>query len=207
MWWSALVLCCYRRRFNCESYTVFSWNDVKETWKIRIWKETFVAYFTTCLANHSNSGYSVLVLRLSETVFLGYCYHCLGHIIGGSVWFPVKTKLSKSSQLFFFIQVVIYLNQRKDMFLSTFYTHQFNKFISCWLRSCILICILWGSQIRKLWTCIYRVSVGRPEGKRPLERPKLRWEDNINLDLQDVGLWTGLSWLRIGTGGGLLWLG
>jgi hypothetical protein len=29
-----------------------------------------------------------------------------------------------------------------------------------------------------------------------------RWEDNIKMDLQDVGLWTGASWLRIGTGGG-----
>jgi len=43
--------------------------------------------------------------------------------------------------------VVIYLNQRKDMFLSTFYTHQFNKFISCWLRSCILICIYEGLKL------------------------------------------------------------
>jgi hypothetical protein len=46
--------------------------------------------------------------------------------------------------------------------------------------------------------------VVKPEGQRPLERLKLRWEDNINPDLQDVGVWTGLSWLRIGTGGGLL---
>jgi len=46
--------------------------------------------------------------------------------------------------------------------------------------------------------------VGRPEGKRPLGRPRRRWEDNIKLDLQDVGVWTGLSWLRTGTVGGLL---
>jgi hypothetical protein len=51
-----------------------------------------------------------------------------------------------------------------------------------------------------------RVLVGRPEGRRPLERPRRRWEDNIKMDLQEVG-WgesTGLIWLRIGTGGGLL---
>jgi hypothetical protein len=51
----------------------------------------------------------------------------------------------------------------------------------------------------------YRILVGRPEGRRPLERPGRRWEDNIKMDLQEVGWggWTGLIWLRIGTGGGL----
>ena len=48
---------------------------------------------------------------------------------------------------------------------------------------------------------VYRVLVGKPEGKRPLGRPRRRWEDNIKMDLQEVGVWTGLCWLRIGTGG------
>ena len=49
----------------------------------------------------------------------------------------------------------------------------------------------------------YRVLVGKPEGKRPLGRPRPTWEDNIQMDLQQVrwGSWTGLIWLRIGTGG------
>jgi hypothetical protein len=34
---------------------------------------------------------------------------------------------------------------------------------------------------------VYRVLVGKPEGKRPLGRPKLRWDDNIRMDLQEVG--------------------
>ena len=34
---------------------------------------------------------------------------------------------------------------------------------------------------------MYRVLVGKPVGKRPLGRPRLRWEDNINMDLQEVG--------------------
>jgi hypothetical protein len=38
---------------------------------------------------------------------------------------------------------------------------------------------------------------------RPLGRPKRRWEDNIKMDLQEVG-WTGSSWPRIGIGGGHL---
>jgi len=48
---------------------------------------------------------------------------------------------------------------------------------------------------------MYRVLVGKPKGKRPLGRPRHRWEDNIKMDLQKVGVWTGSSWLRIGTGG------
>jgi hypothetical protein len=51
---------------------------------------------------------------------------------------------------------------------------------------------------------VYRFFVGKPEGKRPLGRPRHRWEDNIRMDLQDVGVRTGLGWLRIGTGGGHL---
>jgi hypothetical protein len=52
----------------------------------------------------------------------------------------------------------------------------------------------------------YEILVGRPEGRRPLGRPRRRWEDNIKLIFKkwDGGAWTGLSWLRIGTGGGLL---
>jgi hypothetical protein len=48
---------------------------------------------------------------------------------------------------------------------------------------------------------VYRVLVGKPERKRPLARPRHRWDDNIKLDLQEVGASTGLIWLRKGTGG------
>ena len=54
---------------------------------------------------------------------------------------------------------------------------------------------------------VYRVLEGKPEEKRPLGRSRGRWEDNIKIDLQDVGyvgVWTGLMWFRIGTGGGHL---
>jgi hypothetical protein len=52
----------------------------------------------------------------------------------------------------------------------------------------------------------YTISVGNPEGKRPLRRPKHRWEDNIRMDLGEIGwkVWTGFIWLRIGTIGRLL---
>jgi len=51
-----------------------------------------------------------------------------------------------------------------------------------------------------------RVLVGKPEGNNPLGRPRHRWEDNIKMDLEEVGwgTWTGLNWLRTGTGGGHL---
>jgi hypothetical protein len=53
---------------------------------------------------------------------------------------------------------------------------------------------------------VYRVLVAKSEGKRPVGRARRRWEDNIGWIFRkcDVGLWTGLGWLRIGTGGGHL---
>jgi len=53
---------------------------------------------------------------------------------------------------------------------------------------------------------VYRVLVGKPEGKRPRGRLRLRWENIIKKELQEVrcGVWTGSNWLRIGTGGGHL---
>jgi len=44
--------------------------------------------------------------------------------------------------------------------------------------------------------------LGKPEGKRPLGKPKHRREDNIKMDLQQVGYGAWAIWLRIGTGGG-----
>ena len=43
---------------------------------------------------------------------------------------------------------------------------------------------------------MYRVLVGKPEGKRPLERPRRRWEDNIKMDLQEVGC-GGMDWIDL----------
>jgi hypothetical protein len=55
---------------------------------------------------------------------------------------------------------------------------------------------------------MYRFLMGKPVGKRPLGRPRRGWEDNIEVDLQEVkyvGMdWIGLAWLRIQTGGGHL---
>jgi hypothetical protein len=43
---------------------------------------------------------------------------------------------------------------------------------------------------------VYRVLVGKPEGKRPLGRPSRRWEDNIKMDLQEVGC-EGMDWIEL----------
>jgi hypothetical protein len=53
---------------------------------------------------------------------------------------------------------------------------------------------------------LYRILMGKPEGKIPLERPRLRWEDGIKMDLGNLvgGVWSGSTWLRIGIVGGLL---
>ena len=53
----------------------------------------------------------------------------------------------------------------------------------------------------------FRGLMGKPEGKRPLGRPRRRWENNIKIDLRDVP-WSGLFWLRLVTGSRffLIWL-
>jgi len=42
----------------------------------------------------------------------------------------------------------------------------------------------------------YRALVGKPEGNRKLGRPKHRWENNIIMDLQDLG-WGGMGWIDV----------
>jgi hypothetical protein len=52
------------------------------------------------------------------------------------------------------------------------------------------------------WTCgthgrgFYRVLIGRPEGKKPLRRPRRRWEDNIEMDHREIGI-NGANWIRL----------
>ena len=59
-------------------------------------------------------------------------------------------------------------------------------------------------RIRKAWhvartgerTGVYRVLVTKPEGRRPLGRPKRRWDDNIKMDLQEV-VCKGMDWIQL----------
>jgi hypothetical protein len=56
----------------------------------------------------------------------------------------------------------------------------------------------WAGQVTRVGEEIkvYKVLVGKPEGKRPLGRPKRRWEDGIRMDLRDIGL-GGVDWIRL----------
>jgi hypothetical protein len=51
-----------------------------------------------------------------------------------------------------------------------------------------------------------KIWIEKPEGKKPLGRPKRRGEDNISMDLMEMGrkVWTGCMWLMIGASGRLL---
>jgi hypothetical protein len=53
---------------------------------------------------------------------------------------------------------------------------------------------------------VCKVLLGKPEGKRPLGRPRHRWEDGIRMDLGKTGwgVWSVFNWLRIGAGNSLL---
>ena len=52
-----------------------------------------------------------------------------------------------------------------------------------------------GHVARRGRRVVYRVLVGKPEGKRPLGRRRRRWEDNIKMDLQEVG-WS-IEWIEL----------
>jgi len=58
--------------------------------------------------------------------------------------------------------------------------------------------IRWAGHVARMGerSGVYRVIVGKSEGKRPLGRPRRRWEDNIRMDLQEVGC-GGMDWIEL----------
>jgi hypothetical protein len=42
-----------------------------------------------------------------------------------------------------------------------------------------------------------RFLVGKPEGKKPVGKPRRRWEDGIRMDLREIALWGGVDWIRL----------
>jgi len=56
----------------------------------------------------------------------------------------------------------------------------------------------WSGNVERMGARrgVYRVLVGKPEGKRPLGKRRRRWEDNIKMDLQAVGCW-GVDWIEL----------
>ena len=64
----------------------------------------------------------------------------------------------------------------------------------------------WAGHVARMGqgSGMYRVLVGKPEGKRPLGRPRRRWEDNIKMDIEEVGGdWMELAQNRVRWGGHL----
>jgi hypothetical protein len=60
----------------------------------------------------------------------------------------------------------------------------------------------WAGHVARMGEgrIMYRVLVGKPEGKRPLGRRRRRWEDGIKMNLREIGwgVWSGFTWFRIG---------
>ena len=56
----------------------------------------------------------------------------------------------------------------------------------------------WAEHVARMGEdrSVHRVLVGKPEGKRPLRRPRRRWEDNIKMDIQEVGVGRG-NWMEL----------
>jgi hypothetical protein len=55
--------------------------------------------------------------------------------------------------------------------------------------------VRWARHVARERT-VYKVSLGNPEGKRPLGRPRYRWEDNIKMDLRETG-WDDVDWINL----------
>jgi hypothetical protein len=58
--------------------------------------------------------------------------------------------------------------------------------------------MMWAGHVARMGERrgVYRILVGRPEGKRPLGRPRRMWEDNINMGLRETGI-DGANWIRL----------
>jgi hypothetical protein len=65
--------------------------------------------------------------------------------------------------------------------------------------------VRWAGHVAKMGERRNRWLVEKPEGKRPLERWRRRWVDNIKINFVEIR-WGGVVWLRIGTSGELLWI-
>ena len=58
--------------------------------------------------------------------------------------------------------------------------------------------VRWAGHITRTWERrgVYRVLIGKPEGKRPLGRPRFRWQGNIKMDFQEVEC-EGMDWIDV----------
>jgi hypothetical protein len=87
----------------------------------------------------------------------------------------------------------------------------FNETIRCYITKGSNIHFFSGRGMWHAWDRIEKCTRfwWESQRKRPLGRPRRRWENGIRMDLGEIGLggvWIGFDWLRTGTGGGLLWV-
>ena len=100
-------------------------------------------------------------------------------------------------------------NRSNDIFLSCLFAELHNEELNDLYSSPNIVRVIkstrmgWAEHVTRMGERrgVCMVLVGIPEGRRPLGRPRCRWEDNIKMDLQEVGYggWIGSSWLRIVT--------
>jgi hypothetical protein len=78
---------------------------------------------------------------------------------------------------------------RKEELLNLYCSPSIIKIIK-WMR--------WAGYVTRMWENrnAYRILVGKPEAKRPLRRPRHRWDDNIGMDLREIG-WGGMDWTDV----------
>ena len=97
-----------------------------------------------------------------------------------------------------YVQTITYLYHFFFSFRNFFLTHssEHNKLL---LVLVICLCCRRSNLLLKIVLFergVHKVSVGKPEGKRPLGRPRRRWEDNIKMDLLEVGRGCG-DWMEL----------
>jgi hypothetical protein len=103
-----------------------------------------------------------------------------------------------------FIYIYFYWRTFREMtlfrlqMLNLHYTDTFSITVCCIVRVVKSRRMGWAGHMARMGEDrgVYRVLVGKPEGKRPLVRPRRRWEDNIKMDLQEVG-WGRGDWMEL----------
>jgi hypothetical protein len=69
----------------------------------------------------------------------------------------------------------------------------------CIFRQIISRKMWWAGHVARMGegTNVCRLLVGKPQGRRPLVRPRCRWEDGINMDLKEIGWGGGVEWIHL----------
>jgi len=179
-------------------------------------------YLGTTLTNQNSIQEEIKSRMKSGNV----CYHSVQNLLSYSFLFQnLKIKIYRTIILpvVFYESEIWSLTLRKERRLTVFenrvlrriFGPRMDEVIGEWIKlyneklndlysSLTVVRVIKSRRIR--WTGhvvrvgdgrgVYRVLVGKPEGKRPLGRPRRRWEDNIKMNLQEVGC-GGMDWIEL----------